>query len=136
MVDAGIKGFDLNKISYTKYLNKRTVGKEIEYKTYRNKLHHILKITKATLLRIIDQLPKWCKKQNTEIIENIVIRNKSRQLQTKFKLNDGNFTTDGSIISNTFNDFFINIGPSLAGNIPNMGVSSVQLNSTQNIFIE
>ena len=71
-----------------------------------------------------------------EIIKNIVNINKSRQLQIKFKINDGNFTTDGSIISNTFNDFFINIGPSLAGNIPNISVSSVQLNSTQNIFIE
>ena len=52
-------------------------------------------------------------------------RNKARQSQTKFKLNDGNCTTDGSVISNTFNDFFINIGPNLAGKIPNVGVLPV-----------
>ena len=52
-------------------------------------------------------------------------KNKARQLQTKFKLNDGNFTTGGSVISNTFNDFFINIGPNLVGKIPNVGVSPV-----------
>ena len=42
-------------------------------------------------------------------------------------MNDGNFTTDGSVtcISNTFNDFFINIGPNLAGKNPNVGVSPV-----------
>ena len=34
-------------------------------------------------------------------------------------------TTDRSIISNTFNDFFINVGPNLAEKIPNMGVSPV-----------
>ena len=33
--------------------------------------------------------------------------------------------TDGSVLSNTFNDLFINIGPNLAGKIPNVGVSPV-----------
>ena len=56
---------------------------------------------------------------------HIVNENEARQSRTKFKLNDGNFTTDGSVISNTFNDFFIHIGPNLAGKIPNVGVSPV-----------
>ena len=34
------------------------------------------------------------------------------------KLNDGSFTTDGYVISNKFNDFFVNIGPNLAAKIP------------------
>ena len=103
----------------------RTVANEIRYKTYRNKLHHILKIAEK---QHFSELLINCQndvKKAWEIIKNIVNRNKSRQLQTKFQLNDGNFTTDGSIISNTFNDFFINIGPNLAGKIPNMGISSV-----------
>ena len=37
--------------------------------------------------------------------------------KTKFKLNDGSLTTDGSVISNKFNDLFINIGPNLAAKI-------------------
>ena len=60
-----------------------------------------------------------------KIIKNIMNKNKARQSLTKFRLNDGNFTTDGSVISNTFNDFFINIGPNLAGKIPNVGASPV-----------
>ena len=67
----------------------------------------------------------WSQLKTWKIIKNIVNKNKARQSQTKFKLNDGNFTTDGSVISNTFNDFFINIGLNLAGKIPNVGVSPV-----------
>ena len=103
----------------------RTVANEIRYKTYRNKLHHILIIAEK---QHFSELLINCQnevKKTWKIIKNIVNRNESRQLQTKFKLNDGNFTTDGSIISNTCNDFFINIGPNLAEKIPNMGVSPV-----------
>ena len=62
-------------------------------------------------------------KKSWQIIKGIVNRNKSNQLQTKFKLNNGGFTTDGYVISNKFNDFFINIGPNLAANIPKQNLS-------------
>ena len=35
------------------------------------------------------------------------------------QLNDGSITSDMEIISNTFNDFFINVGPLLSHKIPN-----------------
>ena len=38
--------------------------------------------------------------------------------QTKFIMNDGSVTDNKRIISGKFNDFFINIGPSLAKSIP------------------
>ena len=62
-------------------------------------------------------------KKSWQIIKGIVNRNKANQLQAKFKLNDGSFTTDGYVISNKFNDFFINIGPNLAGKIPEQNLS-------------
>ena len=62
-------------------------------------------------------------KTSWQIIKGIVNRNKAHQLQAKFKLNDGSFTTDGYVISNKFNDFFINIGPNLAGKIPEQNLS-------------
>ena len=65
-------------------------------------------------------------KKTWKIIKNIVNKIKARQSQSKFKLNDESFTTDGSIISNTFNDFFINIGPNLAGKIPSVGHSPIE----------
>ena len=62
-------------------------------------------------------------KKSWQIIKGIVNPNKANQLQAKFKLNDRSFTTDGYVISNKFNDFFINIGPNLAGKIPEQHLS-------------
>ena len=39
-------------------------------------------------------------------------------MQDTFKLNDGSYTTDMKIICEKFNDFFINVGPSLSKKIP------------------
>ena len=66
-------------------------------------------------------------KKSWQIIKGIVNRNKSNQLQTKFQLDNGSFTTDGYVISNKFNDFFINIGPNLAANIPKQNRSPLDL---------
>ena len=113
-----------NKL-YNECLKVETVANEATYKTYRNKLHHIIKIAEKQhyselLINCQNDVNKTWK-----IIDSIVNKSKTGQLQTKFKLNDGNFTTDRSVISNTFNDFFFNISPNLAGKIPNMGVSPV-----------
>ena len=62
-------------------------------------------------------------KKTWQIIKNIVNKNKASQLQNKFKLNDGSFSTDGYVISNKFNDFFVNIGPNLAAKIPEQNLS-------------
>ena len=42
-----------------------------------------------------------------------ILNDKTKQLQTKFKLTYGSFTTDNFVISSKFNDFFVNIGPNL-----------------------
>ena len=34
-------------------------------------------------------------------------------MQDKFKLSDGTIISDGTLISNKFNEFFTNIGPNL-----------------------
>ena len=60
-------------------------------------------------------------------MKNIVNKNKTKQLQTKFKFSDGSFTTDDFVISSKFNDFFVNIGPNLAKKIPHQTVSPLDL---------
>ena len=57
----------------------------------------------------------------------IVNKNKTKQLQTKFKLTDGSFTTDDFVISSKFNDFFVNIGRNLAKQIPHQTLSPFDL---------
>ena len=47
-------------------------------------------------------------------MKNIVNKNKMKKIHSKFKLPDGSVTENKLLISNKFNDFFINIGPNLA----------------------
>ena len=56
-------------------------------------------------------------------MKDIVNKNKKNNVQTKFKFNDGTFTTNKSLISEKFNNFFVNIGPNLAKKIPNQELS-------------
>ena len=54
------------------------------------------------------------------IIKSVIGKYKQKNIQKIFKLNDGNTTDNCKIISDKFNDFFINVGPNLAKNIPKM----------------
>ena len=55
---------------------------------------------------------------NDKILKSVINRNKKTKFQDKFKFNDGSYTTDMKIICEKFNDFFINVGPSLSKKIP------------------
>ena len=56
-------------------------------------------------------------------MKSIVNKNKSKQNQSKFKLNDGSVTTNKLEICEKFNNFFIGIGPTLANKIPKQSQS-------------
>ena len=47
-------------------------------------------------------------------IKEVIGKNKSNQTQSRFKSSDGKNITNKSVISEKFNDFFVNIGPTLA----------------------
>ena len=57
-------------------------------------------------------------KKTWAIMKSIVNRNKNKQIQNKFKLNDGTITSNKLVICEKINYFFIGIGPSLAKKIP------------------
>ena len=59
-------------------------------------------------------------RKSWSIIRNIIGKHKKSSIQKIFKLNDGSTTDNKKIISDKFNDFFINVGPSLAKSIPNV----------------
>jgi hypothetical protein len=58
-------------------------------------------------------------KQTWKTINNILGRGKSQRLQKKFKDEDGNIFCNPEDISNQFNNFFVNVGPKFASDIPN-----------------
>ena len=65
-------------------------------------------------------------KKTWQIFKNIVNKNKTCQVNPKFKLNDGSCITDKATINSKFNDFFVNIGPNLAKKIPSQNISPLQ----------
>ena len=113
-----------NKL-YHRYKKISSVKNETTYKIYRNKLTTLLRVAEKKhygdlLLFHHDNL-----KKSWTVINNIINKHRRPRYQTKFKLNNGIVTEDKKIISQKFNDFFINVGPSLANSIPNVNKSPV-----------
>ena len=97
-----------NKL-FRKYRKIDSVENETKYNIYRNKLNHLLKQAEKKHYSDLLEANKDSMKKTWQIMKNIVNKNKTKQLQTKFKLTDGSFTTDDFVISSKFNDFFVNI---------------------------
>ena len=56
-------------------------------------------------------------RKSWSVIKKIIQKNKKSLCQTEFQLPDGTITDDKGLISAKFNDFFVNIGPTLANKI-------------------
>ena len=94
-----------NKLYYI-YQKVKSVSNELNYKRYKSKLQNILK--KAEKAYFHDLLLNHSNdiRKSWVIIKGIIHKNRKEQVQTKFKLQDGNVTAEKAIISNKFNDFF------------------------------
>ena len=95
----------------------------MQYKYYRNKLNHILKIAEKKHYTDLLNNNKSNSKKTWKIMKGIINKNRSNSVNVRFKLRDGSLTTDKQLISERFNEFFVGIGPSLAKKIPPQNVS-------------
>ena len=62
-------------------------------------------------------------KKSWGVIKSIINKNQKTHIQGRFKIGKNLITSDNKLISNKFNDFFINIGPTLAKSIPRINKS-------------
>ena len=102
-----------NKL-YRKSIKIKSVHNEMVYKNYRNTLKHLLKAAEKKYYSDLILLNKSNSKKMWSIPKNIINRNKEKYIKRRFKLSDGSITNDKKLISNNFNDFFINVGPNVA----------------------
>ena len=112
---------------------------ETTYRVYKNKLQKLLKAAEKMYYQDLLVKYKINLKKSWSIIKGIINKNKRRKNQTKFKLNDGTITENKQVISDRFNDFFVNVGPTLAKAIPqvkNNPVSFMGNKIEQSIFLE
>ena len=92
------------------------------YKNYKNKLSSLLKIEEKRFYQYQITNNKNNLKKVWAIIKNVINKNKSKKKSDQFILNNKKIT-DPNEIANGFNDYFVNIGPTLASNIKSEGLS-------------
>lgn len=85
----------------------------INYKNYRNKLNKIIRAAQKNYYAQQFETFKSNIKLTWQTIKCILHKNNNTPLVTSFKINNAE-TTDKSVIVNKFNEYFVNIGPSLA----------------------
>ena len=87
------------------------------YKRYRNKLNQLLRCAERKHYHDLLNEHKSNIRKSWQIIKSIINKRKYTPISNKFKDND-KVISDGYIIANKFNNFFINVGKTLAKTIP------------------
>jgi hypothetical protein len=105
-----------NKL-YKSFLKHRTAVKQEIYKTYRNKLNSLIRKAKRSYFTNKLNNYKNNMRSTWKVLKNILNKNKTSNYATRFRDNNNKVYTDPIDITNGFNDFFVNIGPSLAKSI-------------------
>ena len=106
-----------NKLYINRYKGIDHNKKCEKYKAYRNKLNHLLRSAERKHYQDLLNEHRCNIKKSWQIIKTVINKRKHNAVCTKFKCNDITIT-DGKDIANRFNNFFVNIGASLAKNIP------------------
>ena len=126
---------------YKKFITCRSVESELKYKQYKNRLTNILRQCEKQYYNEILYKNSKNTKNTWHILNDIMNRKKCVSSNpNKFVDKNGKFIIDKAKIANGFNDFFVNVGPTLANGIINNTNSNIHdfLNERNNnsIFLE
>ena len=112
-----------NNILYKHFKKNPTVDNEITYKTYKNKLTHIIRLSKNNLDKNKFDLKKGNARKSWQLIKEVLkCKPKVTNPSTKsFTLLDGSETSNPKDIANEFNDYFIHAASNLVKDIPTTG---------------
>ena len=91
-----------------------------KYHSYKNTLSRLLKKAEKNHYRDILMANRNNMRKSWTIIKNVIGKYKKAAIQKTFKLSDGTTTKNKKVISETFNEFFINVGPNLSKAIPHI----------------
>ena len=109
-----------NKL-YKRYIQKPCEDRLNTFKKYRNKLNSLIRKSKKEYYYKKFESVKDNLQKTWKTINNIIGRKKKGTIQTQFVGTDGGNISDPQVISDAFNDFFVNIGPKLASTIKTDG---------------
>ena len=106
-----------NKL-YKKYLRSPTHDNKIAYNTYRNKLNSILRIAKRQHFEEIFNSAKHDTNLTWKHINSLLHKGRNQTNYPDTFTEGGRTNNDPNDIADAFNNFFVNLGPQLAGKIP------------------
>ena len=103
---------------YKKFISNRPPYYQSKFKTYRNKLNHLIKLSEISYYnKYFDSNKSNIKNIWKGIKQLISLKHLSSKLPTKIINNDIELV-DAKDIANAFNNFFVNVGPNIASTIP------------------
>ena len=109
---------------YIKFIKSRSPKHKHTYTIYRNKLISILKKAEKAYYSQVLADSKCNMKLKWNTLKSILGLGQNSRLTDYFNI-DNQCITDPTTIATTFNDFFTNIGPSLANNIPSASTDDI-----------
>ena len=101
------------------------------YREYRNRLKTLLKIEEKNYYQSLIVANKHNLKKTWGIIKQVINKSKCSKISSEFYRN-GSILNDKISIANAFNDYFVNIGPTLASQIPDLGINYRKFMPEQN----
>ena len=104
--------FEKKEALYKKFLKNPTQQNEQDYKRYRNKLNHLIRIAKKSYCNERFSQARNDTKSTWNTINDLLGKKKSCNALPRTFLNDNNDeVSDPKLIANKFNDLFVNVGP-------------------------
>ena len=113
-----IKSIQTKDKLYKKYVKKPTIENKTAYTKYRNHLNQLLRCSKKNYITSEIHLHKNNMKKTWGTLNSLLGRNKQHKLPDFFHDNDGRKLNDAATIASNFNEYFTQIGSSLAEKIP------------------
>ena len=96
----------------------RSAEAEQKYKTYKNKLTSILRITEKNYYSSLLEKQKANVTETWKILNEVINKHKNKPTYPEYFIKNNKKISKKEDIANGFNNFFTNVGPNLAKNIP------------------
>ncbi len=131
----------LKNSEFRRYIRLKSESSNKMYKRVRNRLTHMIRSAKQTYFSNLFSSSHSDPRSMWKNIEKIIQFKNQRKSTVKF-LEDANKNqvSDPYIMSNLFNDFFVEVGPNLAKSLPNIGSNLEPMyflnNHTNSLFLK
>lgn len=109
---------------YVKFIKLRTKDSELKYKMYKNKLTTIIRNNKKLYYKKKVEENKNNPKKVWGVLNTILNKSTNKKEYPEYFLIENMENHNQQEVVNKFNEFFVQVGPQLAGNIPNTGANN------------